>query len=113
MPAFDVMAKLCKKAGASMDWVAWDEGKAPLPKPKRRSLGPVDMERLLPEPASQSQSQPLRYEELTMAFQLLEEVLEGKSLPPAKRAELVSLIYEGIVDGLPEAKVLRWARAAI
>lgn len=62
--------------------------------------------------APQSHSQPVRLEELTMALQLVDEALEGKTLEAAKRAELVGLVYEGLVEGLPEATVLRWARTA-
>lgn len=65
-----------------------------------------------PQPLPQSDSQPLRHDALIIAVQLAEEVLEGKTLEPAKRAELVALVYEGLVEGLPEATVLRWARTA-
>jgi hypothetical protein len=64
------------------------------------------------KPASAIASQPVRHEELSMAIQLVDEALEGKTLMPAKRAELVALVYEGLVEGLPEATVLRWARTA-
>jgi hypothetical protein len=64
------------------------------------------------ETATQSQSQTVSHEVLSIAIQLVEEALEGKALETAKRAELVALVYEGLVDGMPEAKVLRWARAA-
>ncbi len=64
------------------------------------------------EAASESHSQELRREALTMALQLAAEALGGRSLPPEKHAELVSLIYEGLVDGLPEAQILRFARLA-
>lgn len=57
-------------------------------------------------------SPELRREELTMAIQLAAEALGGKTLPPDKYAELVSLIYEGLVEGLPEAQILRFARIA-
>jgi hypothetical protein len=55
-------------------------------------------------------SQPLSAETLTMAIQLAAEALDGRSLPPPEYAELVGLIYEGLLDGLPEAKILRFAR---
>lgn len=57
-------------------------------------------------------SQPLRQEVLMIALQLADEALEGKVLAADKRAELVSLIYELLEEGLPTAKVLRFARAA-
>jgi hypothetical protein len=62
--------------------------------------------------ASQQPSQPLRRNDLIMALQLASEALGDKELPPAKHAELVTLIYELLEEGLPEAKVLRFARAA-
>lgn len=64
------------------------------------------------ETASDKASQPLRRNDLTMALQLASEALGDKELPPAKHAELVTLIYELLEEGLPEAKVLRFARAA-
>ncbi len=57
-------------------------------------------------------SQVLRPEGLTIAIQLAAEALEGKYLPPPKLAELITLIYEFLEEGLPEAKILRFARAA-
>lgn len=62
--------------------------------------------------ASQNGSQPLRLEGLTIAIQLAAEALEGKYLPPDKYAELVSLIFGGLEEGLPEATILRFARIA-
>lgn len=56
-------------------------------------------------------SQPVKHETLTIALQLATEALEdrGRTLPPAKRAELVSLIYDLLEEGLPQAKVLDFA----
>jgi hypothetical protein len=56
----------------------------------------------------------VKHETLTLALQLAGEVLEekGLSLPPNKRAEVISLIYDLLEEGMPEAKVLRFARAA-
>lgn len=62
--------------------------------------------------APSGQSQPVQQEALTMAIQLAAEALTGKYLPPDRYAELVGLIYEGLVDGLPEAQILRFARIA-
>ena len=56
-------------------------------------------------------SQDLKPEALTLAFQLVEEALAGKNLPPEKRAEMVQICYDLIAEGLPRAKVLRLARA--
>ena len=59
-------------------------------------------------------SQPLKSETLTIALQLASEALEekGLTLPTPKRAELVVALYELLEEGLPEAKVLRFARTA-
>lgn len=57
-------------------------------------------------------SQGMRRDVLKIALQLASEALGEKELPPAKHAELVTLIYELLEEGLPEAKVLRFARAA-
>ena len=62
---------------------------------------------------AEAQASPeLRREALTMALQLAAEALDGKTLPPQKYAELVSLIYEGLAEGLPQAQILRFARIA-
>lgn len=64
------------------------------------------------ETAVQSRSHEQRLETLRLALQLAAEALEGKHLPPEKFAELVSLIYEGLEEGLPQAQILRFARIA-
>jgi phage repressor protein C with HTH and peptisase S24 domain len=96
-PPFVAMAALCKAAAVRMEWLATGEG---------------EMHDTAAKPASDSASQPVRHETLTMALQLAAEALGEKELPPAKHAELVALIYELLEEGLPEAKVLRFARAA-
>jgi transcriptional regulator with XRE-family HTH domain len=52
---------------------------------------------------------------LKIALQQVREVLEEakRTLPPAKEAEAVQLAYDLIEEGLPQAKVLRFVRAAI
>lgn len=94
MPPFDAVARLCLAAGVRLEWLATGEG---------------DMRS---QAAPGGASQPLRRDDLTMALQLASEALGEKELPPAKHAELVTLIYELLEEGLPEAKVLRFARAA-
>lgn len=94
MPPFDAVARLCLAAAVRMEWIATGEGE------------------MRAEPAPHGPSQPLRRDDLTMALQLASEALGDKELPPAKHAELVTLIYELLEEGLPEAKVLRFARAA-
>ena len=96
MPPFDVAARLCAAAGVRLDWLVTAQ------EPMRTS-----------ENATQSAvSHALRRDDLTMALQLAAEALEDKYLPPPKHAELVTLIYELLEEGLPQAKVLRFARAA-
>ena len=62
--------------------------------------------------ASNSQSQALRPEELTVAVQLAQEALDGDTLDPPDYAQLVSLIYDALVHGLPSAQVIALARPA-
>lgn len=87
--------RLARGTGASLLWLVAGEG------PMWET-----------EIAQQSHSQPVRQEELTMALQLADEALEDKFLPREKRAELTALIYDMLVEGLPQAKVLRFVRAA-
>lgn len=60
-------------------------------------------------------SQSVSLPNLTLAVQLAFEVLSdaGLKLPPPKFAELTTTLYELIEEGLPRAKVLRFARAAV
>lgn len=98
-PPFTAMAAVCKAARVRMEWLATGEGEM------LEDAG-------VAETAATYGAQPVRLDNLTMALQLAAEALDGKELPPAKHAELVSLIYELLVEGLPEATVLRFARAA-
>lgn len=95
MPPFDAVARLCVEAGVRMEWLATGD------EPMRTA-----------ETASDGGSQPLRRDDLKMALQLATEALGDRVLPPDKHAELVTLIYELLEEGLPEAKVLRFARHA-
>lgn len=65
-------------------------------------------------PAYLEQSQVLNPEALRMALQLASDMIcnKGLTLPPEKHADLVTLMYELLEEGLPEAKVLRFARVA-
>lgn len=72
----------------------------------------------LREPEGEYESQPLKPEALTLAFQLATEAEDavqkhGRTLPPSKRAELTQLAYELLDEGLPRAKVLRFVLAAV
>lgn len=64
------------------------------------------------ETADKTPSQPPRLESLTLAIQLAEEALDGGRLEPADYAQLVSLIHGALVNGLPSAQVLAFARPA-
>lgn len=97
-PSRERCVLLARGTGASVLWLVTGEG----------PMWAAD----IAQAASPEQSQGLRRDDLTMALQLAAEALEGKSLPPPKHAELVTLIYELLEEGLPEAKVLRFARAA-
>jgi transcriptional regulator with XRE-family HTH domain len=55
---------------------------------------------------------PVRQDVLKAALELSAEALGEKALPAAKQAELITLVYELLEEGLPKAKVLRFARAA-
>lgn len=60
-------------------------------------------------------SQLVSEEHLTLALSQVIEVLQDKELPmpPAKQAELVMAVAELHAEGVPEAKILRFVRAAI
>lgn len=60
-------------------------------------------------------SQPVSLESLTLALQQIEEVATQHRLPmpPARKAELSMAVAELIEDGMSEAKVLRFVRAAL
>ncbi|MFC5525261.1 helix-turn-helix domain-containing protein [Rhodanobacter ginsengisoli] len=103
-PSFPPLAKLAVVKGVRLDWLATGEGDMYVARPNRVEEPPGKW-------ASDEPSQPLRRDDLKIALQLATEALGEKELPPGKHAELVTLIYELLVEGLPEAKVLRFARA--
>lgn len=98
-PPFSAVASLCLEAGARMEWLATGEG----------AMQATQAWQGVRDGASLAVRQPV----LMMALQLASEALGEKELPPAKHAELVSLIYELLEEGLPEAKVLRFARLTV
>jgi hypothetical protein len=57
-------------------------------------------------------ARPVRQDVLKAALELSAEALGEKAPPAAKQAELIALVYELLEEGLPRAKVLRFARAA-
>ena len=66
------------------------------------------------ETAALYASHPVRHELLKVALQQVSEVVDSNRLPmsPDKRAELTLSVYELLAEGMPEAKVLRFVRAA-
>lgn len=91
-PPFLPLARLCAAALVRLEWLATGEG---------------DM--LMPADAG---APALKSAELTAAIELAAQVLQNRTLPAGKYAELVSLIYEGRAGGLPETQILRFARLA-
>lgn len=80
--------------------------------PSELLLGqPSSASRLADARGSYPASQDLQQDTLTLAFQLVEEALQGKAQSPAKRAEMAQICYELLEEGLPRAKVLRLVRA--
>jgi transcriptional regulator with XRE-family HTH domain len=59
-------------------------------------------------------SHAVKLDEWKIAFQLVAEALDGRGLmlPPSKRAEVTLLAYDLLLEGMPEAKVLRFVLAA-
>lgn len=57
-------------------------------------------------------SQLLRQDVISMAVQLAQEALEGRTLDPPDYGQLVSLIHGALVNGLPSAQVLAFSRLA-
>lgn len=92
---------LARGTGASLLWLVSGEG-------------PMWAKDVNSAAAGDSQSQVLSQESLTIAVQLAIEAVEERrgTLPPSQMAELIAIIYELLVDGLPEAKILRLARAS-
>lgn len=106
IPDAEVLARLVD-AGWNVNWLLTGEGPERLP------------EFADPDTAAGRASAPpqpglvgVRVESLRLALQLADEALAGRTLDSAHKAELVSLIYELLEEGLPEAKVLRFAHAA-
>lgn len=59
-------------------------------------------------------SQAVKLDDWKIAFQLVSEALDdrGLTLPPQKRAEVTLLAYDLLLEGMPQAKVLRFVLAA-
>ncbi|MBN8260979.1 MAG: transcriptional regulator [Xanthomonadales bacterium] len=80
--------------------------------PRELLLGEAAPPHFVADPAPASQ--PLQLDQMKIAFQLVAEALDGQglTLPPAKRAEVTLLAYDLLIEGLPQAKVLRFVKAA-
>lgn len=96
----DMLFRMARALRIRPEWLLYGEGQ----------------EVAAPSPSSDQAavSQPVKPDVLTIALQLTAEVLEerGKHFTPAQHAEFVSTLYELLEEGMPEAKVLRFARAA-
>lgn len=101
MPPFDAAARLCAAAGVRMEWLATGIG------PQAAATGVRE-----PGAAYAAPSQDLSVEHLTIAHELADEALRGLWLPRSGYAELVALVYDALVQGLPFAQVLEIARPA-
>lgn len=68
-----------------------------------------------PVQVSEGLNSAVQMDTLRIAVQLVAEVLNERDseLAAAKQAEAVTLAYELLAEGLPEAKVVRFTRAAI
>lgn len=96
----DILFRISRVLRIRPEWLLYGEN------PKQAAVSPAD--------SDAGPSHPVSLATLTMAIQLAVEVLDerGKTLPPAKRAEFIATLYDLIEEGMPEAKVLRFARAA-
>lgn len=107
-PAAGLLAVLAKE-GWNMDWLL--NGRGP-----EMSVHALEIAGLAeakePKPQETKASQGVRPEDVSLAVQLAEEALEGKRLEPSDYGQLVSLIYDALVNGLPSAQVLAFARPA-
>ena len=95
MPPFDVAARLCLAAGHSMEWLA--TGREPETPEK---------------PVENSDFHGVRPEDISLAVQLAQEALDGDTLEPDGYGQLVALIHGALVNGLPRAQVVAFARPA-
>ncbi|WP_143703963.1 MULTISPECIES: helix-turn-helix domain-containing protein [Luteimonas] len=90
----------------------WKIAQAAQIEPFELLLGePAKVTHLHESKAGYAPSQDLQRDVLTLAFQLVEEALQGRTQTPEKRAEMVQICHELLVEGLPRATVLRLARA--
>lgn len=91
--------------GWNLHWVLTGQGEERL---SSFSVNELEGSGGVKKPSSQSP----RLDEIRLAVQLAEEALNGGKLEPAEYAQLVTLIYDALVNGLPDAQVLAFARPA-
>lgn len=90
-----------RERGWSVDWLLTGEG------PERlRATGVAESS------APGYGSQEMSGEHLMVATELAAEALEGLWLPQRRRFDLVALIYDALVKGLPYAEIIAFARPA-
>lgn len=87
--------------GWNINWLLSGEG-----------LERLDMASQGIDASSRPNSQAVRQGDLTIAVTLAQEALDGRTLSPAKYGQLVALIYDALVNGLPSAQVLAFAQPA-
>lgn len=91
---FEVVARLCLRAGRSMEWLATGMEQTEDPRP-------VDPSQDLSEP------------HLTIAVEIANDIIrtEGvRYVPNGLYARLLKLMYEGVSQGLPVAEVYEFGR---
>ncbi len=91
--------------GWNANWILTGEGPERLPDPAHPRYRVADSGLMTP-------SQSLATTDLKQALRLASEALDGKMIAPDEHAKLVTLIFELLAEGLPEAKVLHFARTA-
>lgn len=90
--------------GWNANWLTYGVGA------ERLFLAPIDFH--VTDDPLPDHSQALRNETLKIAITLAQEALDGKTLEAEDYAELVSLIYEALANGLKSAQVLAFAKPA-
>ena len=95
-----LLLQMCRALRIEPEWLLFGEGEKSA---AARGIAPAI------EP-----SHPVKQPVLTSALQLVGSTLTDSELPmtPEKQAELVMLVYDLLEEGVPEAKVLRFVRAA-
>lgn len=95
-----LLLQMCRALRIQPEWLLFGDGEK-----SATTRGPA---------AAIEPSHPVKQPVLTSAVQLVGSILQESELPmaPEKQAELITLVYDLLEEGMPEAKVLRFARAA-